>query len=379
MSTQRLSVAIIGAGMGGLTAAATLRNIGVDVQVYEQATRFARVGAGIQMSPNAMHVLRAIGLEPKLRETAFNADYVHMREWDTGVITNDYPHGKWIEETYGAPYLQLHRADLHSILVENLPNDIVHLDKKLVGLDQNAHGTQLIFSDGSTARADAVVASDGVHSLVRKLLYGEERIEYTGRVGYRATFPTALMGGPVIDDNVKWWGVDRHIVNYYTNPQRDEVYFVTATPDPDFTVESWSAKGDMQQLRAAYEGFHPQVQTLLAACPECHKWALVSRNPLPSWSDGRIVLLGDAAHTMPPWMAQGAAMAIEDGAVLARCLDGVDSDGIAQAFRRFSAARIDRTSTIQTVSKNNTFNRLPGGSHDWVYGYNAWTVALPDA
>jgi salicylate hydroxylase/6-hydroxynicotinate 3-monooxygenase len=211
--------------------------------------------------------------------------------------------------------------------------------------------------------------------VVREALLGPEQPRFTGRVAYRTVFPTARLNGLTVDDCVKWWGPDRHIVSYFVNLRRDEIYFVTSTPEPDFAVESWSAKGDLDVLRAAYEGFHPQVRAILAACPEVHKWALVVRDPLPRWGEGNVVLLGDACYPMTPYMAQGATSSIEDAAVLSRCLDGVDRDGVAAAFQRYEATRKPRTSVIQSTSAQNTWLRGATDA-DWVYGYDAWTAPL---
>ena len=220
-----------------------------------------------------------------------------------------------------------------------------------------------------------MVGADGIHSLVKDTLFGKEKPIFTGRVAYRTTFPAALLEGYDIGDCTKWWGPDRHIVIYYVKPDRSEVYFVTSVPDPSFTVESWSSTGDVDELRAAFADFHPEVGHVLAACPAVHKWALADRDPLPRWCDGNVTLLGDACHPMTPYMAQGAATAIEDAAVLSRCLDGVERAGVADAFRRFETARKPRTSRIQLVSRANTFMREPTDA-DWVYGYDAWTAPL---
>jgi salicylate hydroxylase/6-hydroxynicotinate 3-monooxygenase len=221
-----------------------------------------------------------------------------------------------------------------------------------------------------------VVAADGVHSLVKDLLFGGEQASFTGRIAYRTTFPAGLLGGYEVDDCTKWWGEDRHIVVYYVRPDRSEVYFVTSQPEPGFTVESWSAKGDMRTLRAAFEGFHPQVQHVLAACPDVHKWALADRDPLEKWHDRNVTLLGDACHPMTPYMAQGAAMALEDAAVLSRLVAEADSRaGIADAFRRLEATRKPRTSKVQLTSRTNTWLR-DKTDVDWVYGYNPWTTPL---
>jgi salicylate hydroxylase/6-hydroxynicotinate 3-monooxygenase len=193
-------------------------------------------------------------------------------------------------------------------------------------------------------------------------------------VAYRATYRSQLLGTE-IDDRVKWWGPGRHIVTYKVNPRRDEVYFIASTPEPDFKIESWSARGDLEQMRAAFTGFHPQARVILDACPEVRKWALVERDPLVRWSEGRIVLIGDACHPMLPYMAQGGSAAMEDAVVLARCLEGTDLDGFSDAFRRFEQNRKDRTSRIQLGARKNTWMRT-APDMTWLYDYDAWTVPL---
>jgi salicylate hydroxylase/6-hydroxynicotinate 3-monooxygenase len=371
-----LSIAIVGAGLGGLTAASTLRMAGLDVHVYEQAGRFTRLGAGIQMMPNSMKVLRRIGIEERVRATSFEP-YSHLnRQWDTGAVMRELP---MPESLFDAPYLCMHRGDLHEALASVLPADIIHRAKKLVGLDERGGRVTLTFEDGERAEADAVVGADGVHSIVRDIIIGPDTPIHKGRIAYRAIFPSALMGGTDVGPSrTKWWGVDRHIVIYYTRPDRSEIYFVTSVPEPAewLTRESWSAMGDVHDLRKAYDGFHPDVRAVLDACPDCHKWAILEREPLPRWREGRVVLLGDACHPMTPYMAQGAATAVEDAAVLARCLAEVDGDDVSGAFTRYEAHRKPRTSRIQAISSANTW--MKGGNDDtsWLYGYDAWNVPL---
>jgi len=376
MGKKKLSIAIVGAGMGGLAVAATLRQVGVDVQVYEQASRFARIGAGIQMMPNSMKVLRGIGIEERLRKTAF-APYSHLnRVWDTGEVVRELP---MPESLFGAPYLCMHRGDLHDALASVVPKENIHLSKKLTGLNQKNGGVTLSFADGTKAQADAVIGADGVHSLVRDILLGPDKPVHKGRIAYRAAFSAEhLKGKDIGPSRTKWWGVDRHIVIYYTTAQRSELYFVTSVPEPAdwVTPESWSAKGDVHELRAAYEGFHQDVRDVLNACPDCHKWAILERDPLPRWSDGRVVLLGDACHPMTPYMAQGAATSIEDAAILARCIDATGGDDIEGAFRIYEAHRKPRTSRIQAISSANSW--MKGGNEDtsWLYGYDVWNTPL---
>ena len=370
-----LGIAIVGAGMGGLAAAAALQRVGIEVDVYEQAEQFARLGAGIQVGCNAMKVLRELGLERKMRQQSFYPRSWNNRDWRTGDVKFDMIFGETAERKFGAPYLLAHRGDLHAALASAVPDECVKLSHRLVGLDQAGDGIRLSFANGATAGADAVVGADGVHSVVRDILFGATPVKYTGRIAYRTTYPAALLGGEMIDDCTKWWGEDRHIVIYYVKPDRSEIYLVTSQPEPEFRIESWSAKGDVKELRAAFAGFSREVERVLAACPDVHKWAILDRDSLPRWADGNVTLLGDACHPMTPYMAQGAAMAIEDAAVLSRCLDSVDASGVADAFRRFEATRKERTTRVQETSRANTWLKQKTDT-DWVYSYDAWAVPL---
>lgn len=372
----RPRIAIIGAGMGGLAVAATLRRFGFDAEIHEQAERFARVGAGIQMMPNSMKVLRGIGAEAPLRARAFQPVSHLNRDAYSGEILRELP---MPEEAYGAPYLCMHRADLHDALLSAVPRERIHLGRKLLGIDRQGGSLHLRFADGSTIAADVVIGADGVHSKVREILLGPDRPIHKGRIAYRAVFAAERLGGfDIGPSRTKWWGRDRHIVIYYTARDRSELYFVTSVPEPAewLTPESWSAKGDVRELREAYADFHPDVRRVLAACPDCHKWAILEREPLPRWGEDGIVLLGDAAHPMTPYMAQGAATAIEDAAVLARCLAETKGEDAPGAFRRYEAHRKPRTSRIQAISSANTW--MKGGNYDtsWLYGYDAWSADL---
>ena len=362
--------------MGGLAAAATLRRAGFGIQLYEQASRFERVGAGIQMMPNSMKVLRQIGVEERLRDGVFEPKSHLNLEWNTGKVLRELP---MPEELFGAPYLCMHRADLTAALVSVVPKEIIHFKKKLVELRHQAGGVELTFGDGTQCQADAVVGADGVHSVVREIIVGPDEPIHKGRIAYRAVFSAELLNGRDLGPSrVKWWGVDRHIVIYYVTKDRSQIYFVTSVPESAewLTPESWSAKGNVDELRAAYKDFHPDVRAVLEACPDCHKWAILEREPLERWSEGRIVLLGDACHPMTPYMAQGAATAIEDAAILARCMEEALGEDIEAAFVRYEAHRKPRTSRIQAISSVNTW--MQGGEEDpsWLYGYDAWQVPL---
>jgi 6-hydroxynicotinate 3-monooxygenase len=370
-------IAIIGAGIGGLALAVALRRMDVEVLVYEQALTFARVGAGIQMSPNAMRVLRALGLEARVRRVAFQPPSWANRAWDSGEMMFDLELGAAAERRFQAPYLLMHRAELHEALLSAVDPAIIRMDARLVEVTQNEDTVVLNFADGTWAQADAVIGADGVHSCLRELLFGAGAFQLSGRVAYRTTFPVFLLGERGVDGcSTKWWGPDRHIVIYPVTASCDELYFVTSVPEPDWTRESWSASGDVVQLRAAFEGFHAQVRDVLAACPAVHKWAILERDPMPSWSAGRVSLLGDACHPMTPYMAQGAASAMEDAVVLARCLERFGAYAPQAAFAAYETLRHERTAALQLTSHRNEFMR---GHTDagWVYDYDATTVELP--
>ncbi len=376
MTKNKLHIAIVGAGMGGLAAAAALLKAGIEVTVYEQARQFTRLGAGIQIGCNAMHVLRGLGLEDRLRADTFYPRSWNNRDSKTGEVLFDMLFGPPAETKYGAPYLLAHRGDLHAALASAVPTDRVKLDHRLTGIEQKADGAvRLVFANGHTAEADAAIGADGTHSIARDILFGKSETIFTGRIAYRTVYPASRLGGFVVENCTKWWGEDRHIVVYPVKPDRSEIYFVTSQPEPGFEIESWSATGDTGALREAFSGFHPEVQKIVGAAPDVHKRPLVDREPLERWVEGNVALLGDACHPMTPYMAQGAAMAIEDGAVLARCLDGVDRAGVAAALRRYEAARQERTAKVQLTSRQNIWGKGVTDT-DWVYGYNAWEAPL---
>jgi 6-hydroxynicotinate 3-monooxygenase len=324
-----------------------------------------------------MKALRGLGLEDRIRAAGFAPQVGYNRLWDSGEVTYLHPMGEAIEHRFGAPDISLHRADLHAALASANPPGIVHFGRKLAGIDRAGGRLRLAFADGSHAEADAVIGADGVHSTVLDILFGTQPPRFTGQVAYRAVYRSELLGTD-IDDRVKWWGPDRHIVTYKINPRRDELYFIANTPEPDFRVESWSAIGRLDQLRDAFAGFHADARVILDACPEVRKWALIERDPLPRWSEDRIVLIGDACHPMLPYMAQGAGSSMEDAVVLARCLDGCALDGFAAAFARYEANRKPRTSRIQLGTRQNIWMRTATATDtDWLYGYDAWTAPLP--
>lgn len=375
-------VTILGAGIGGLTLAAALDTVGIRWRIFEQATAFARVGAGIQMTPNAVKVLRGVGLEEPLKAIAYDAQWRASREWNTGREILRIPMGERVAQRYGAPHLLLHRGDLHQTLLSKVGDDRIRFASRVVAVEPGDDGVLLRFDDGSTEAAEVVVAADGVHSVTREKLFGAAPAAYSGTIAYRSVFPSALLKQPLMDPKSKWRGPDRQISIYYIG-DGSEVYFTTRVPFPEPVRESFSLEADMEELREAFAGFHDEVRDFLAACPSAQKWAVYEREPLPTWIDGRVVLLGDAAHPMTPSMAQGAAMSMEDAAILARSL--VAEPTVEAAFATYQATRYERASTVQVESSRDQWNWTQAGSAvtkvdtDYVYSYDAWSAPLAPA
>jgi salicylate hydroxylase len=373
---SELRIGIIGGGVGGLAAAIALRAVGHDVVVFEQATKFGRVGADINLTPNAVHALDGLGVGEALRITAARPTHRISRTWDTGEETSRLAMADTAQERYGAPQLTIHRADVLAALEARLPAGIIRTGKRAVSLANDAEKVTVRFADGDTHSVDTLIGADGIHSVVRTALFGPEHPQFTGVVAYRAVVPQASLAVPNLGAFTKWWGPtpSSQIVTFPLNLGRDQFVFAT-TPQEDWRHESWTMPGDVAELRAAYADFHPEARALLDACNEVMKSALCIRDPLPVWSQGRTTLLGDACHPMMPFMAQGAGTAVEDAVVLARALDGATTDAIPAALLRYEAARRERTARIQIGSRGNEWLR-EGGNADWVYGYDAWKAPL---
>ena len=373
-----LRIGIVGAGIGGLTAAIALHRAGHDVVVYEQSKQFLRVGADINLTPNAVRALDGLGIAAAVRRTAARPSHRISRTWDSGEETSRLEMGDTAEIKYGAPQLTIHRADLLAALAEVFPAERVQFAKRAESIVEDADRIKLAFTDGTTDRVDVLIGGDGIHSAVRTAMFGKESPRFTGVVAFRAVVPAERLAGvPMLQAFTKWWGPnpESQIVTFPLNCGKDIFIFATMAQET-WHLESWTTPGSVQELRDSYAGFHPEARALLDACDEVLKTALYERDPLATWSKGHMTLLGDASHPMMPFMAQGAGMSIEDAVVLARCIgDATERAAIPEALRRYEALRLERTSKIQIGSRGNNWLR-EGGNADWVYGYDAWTVPL---
>ncbi|MDB6052176.1 MAG: Salicylate 1-monooxygenase [Pseudomonas sp.] len=350
-----LHVLIAGGGIGGLTAALSLLQRGIDVDVYEQSTELGEIGAGFQIGANGARVLFALGLEPKLREVYSIPSGKEVRLWNTGQTWKLFDLGETSVERYGFPYFMIHRADIHQILVDAiraLKPDAIHLGKRAVGCEQDEHCATLRFADGSSAQGDALVGADGVHSALRQALFGASVPVFTGCVAWRGLVPARELPEHLLNPvGTNWVGPGGHIVHYFL--RRGEIFnFVAVVERSDWKVESWTERGSAKECAADFAGWHEDVQSMISKLDSPYKWALLGREPMQRWSIGRATLLGDACHPTLPFLAQGAGMAIEDGYVLARCLETY-ADNVPTALRRYEAARIERTSRVVHGSAEN--------------------------
>lgn len=373
---KALSIGILGAGIGGLCAAIALQRAGHQVTLFEQAKAFTRVGADINLTPNAVKALDGLGIGEGIRRFAARPTHRISRIWDSGEETSRLEMADAAERQYGAPQLTIHRADLLSVLAAAFPLERVQFGKRAVAASKEEEGVTLRFTDGSQAKMDVLIGADGIHSVVRAALFGQEHPRFTGVVAFRAVVPASRVANvPNIQAFTKWWGPTPHsqIVTFPLNRGEDIFIFATTAQD-SWHEESWTTPGSLSELRDSYADFHPDARALLDACDEVLKTALYERDPLPYWTQDHMVLLGDACHPMMPFMAQGAGQAIEDAVVLARALEHVQTMAeVNHALHGYQHARLERASQIQIGSRGNQWLKA-GGNADWVYGYDAWQI-----
>ena len=387
-----LSIAVVGGGIGGATAALCLLKAGFDVHVYERARELREVGAGIQVSPNASRVLHNLGLADKLAGLGVKPIAWHQRRWEDGRTLLRTPLAAAMEATFGSPHYQMHRADVLKTLVDAIPPERRHVGRSLTGFVDHGDKVEVQFQDGSSVDTDLLVGADGIHSTVRQILFGVQGAHFTQCMCYRGLVPVERIAGlNIAVESQLWMGPGRHFIHYYVR-NGELMNFVAVVDQDRWTSESWTDRGDIADAIAAFVGWHPQIQGILNAVDETFVWALFDRLPMEHWSIGRVTLLGDACHAMLPFMAQGAAQAIEDGATLAACLAKFGRERVADGLRDYEARRLRRTSRVQSLAAGNKVRfHLPDGPEQiardaemaknvtdwspksvaWLYGYDA--------
>jgi 2-polyprenyl-6-methoxyphenol hydroxylase-like FAD-dependent oxidoreductase len=352
MTSAPLKIAVVGAGIGGLTAALSLRQAGFDVELYEQAPELTEVGGGINMGPNAARILYRLGLGNGLDREAVRPIGSHQRRWLDGRTLQRARLNPQCEQLYGAPHLTMHRADLLSVIASGFPADRIHLGYRLAGLANLGNGVEAWFDNGARIAVDVLVGADGIHSTVRTALFGEEAPRFAGCVAYRGLVPSEHVADLGLElGSQSWLGPGAHFVHYFVSRGR-LLNFVGWTEHDAWNREDWTDRATIARALAAFDGWHTQVRRIIAAAETCFIWALFDRDPLPRWSVGRTTLLGDACHPMYPFMGQGAAQAIEDGATLAACLLAGSVDPEA-ALRHYERLRLPRVTRLQDMSRAN--------------------------
>lgn len=350
-----MRIGVIGAGIGGLTAALALMRRGFEVAIYEQAEELREVGAGIQVSANATRVFADLGILDTLMTRAFQPEGKEVRLWNTGQTWKLFDLGATSVETYGSPYITVHRGDLHETLVDAIraiDPDAITLGHKCVGVSQDSFGVTVEFAGRSAARCEILIGADGVHSVIREQLFGKAPATFTGIVAWRGVIPAERLPERLMRPvGTNWIGPGGHVIHYPI--RRGELLnFTSVVENQDWKVESWSAPSTVEAYLADYPGWHEDVHTCIRAIETPYRWALLSREPMKEWTRGRVTLLGDACHPMLPFLAQGAVMAIEDGCVLARAFEAFDD--YAEAFARYEKARVERTTRVVEGAAANT-------------------------
>lgn len=349
-----MNVIIVGAGIGGLVSALCLDAKGHKVKIYEQAEILSELGAGIQLSPNATKVLNYLGLFKDLEPYIFEPNSFQFLNFSTGKVISERKLGEAIKKDFNSPNYDIHRADLQRVLLNKIKvkNIDIHSNMKVTNVG-NKKNSAFIEVDGKEIQADLVIGADGIHSKVSDSLFGKKEIIYTGNVAWRMLIPVEILPeNLILPDTTVWLGPNKHFVTYHVNGGKNLNCVCLVEQDGWFN-ESWSEKGEIEELKKAYKGWNRTIETLLqhADPNSLYKWALHDRLPMKQWSKGRIIVLGDAAHPMLPFLAQGAAMAIEDGAVLANCIDNFDE--VEEALKYFEKIRKPRTSYVQSAARRN--------------------------
>jgi salicylate hydroxylase len=342
-------VAIIGGGIGGATAACALAQAGLEVSVYEAAPELKEIGAGVALHPNAMRVLRMIGVEDAVRGVAGRSEYAVTCDGRTGRTISRISRAQQAA-TYGLAGATVHRADLLDVIAAALPTGSVTLGKRCATVQSHDDVAVARFEDGSEIEADIIIGADGIHSRVRKALFGPDDPTFTGKICYRSVVPVdAITGAKPSTDNAQWLGPHGTIVLY---PLRGNqlVNVVAHYDDEHYRHESWINECDRQEVLDRYAGWHESLLRVFAAGDTWYKWALYDRDPIPRWTQGRITILGDAAHPMLPYLGQGACQAIEDGAVLATALQA-EPDDPQQGLQRYERTRRPRASRVVLAAR----------------------------
>jgi len=348
-----LRILIIGAGLGGLAAAAGLQKLGHLVSVFEQASNLGEIGAGIMLTPNAVRALDYVGALPEVRSRAVEPEMSYLRHYQTGEILGERQVEGAYQAEYGTPMYNIHRADLHHALasvVRSRDPASIQLDHAFEGLGERSDGIETWFGNGRRYPGDVVIGADGIRSAVRRVGLGiDSPPRFTNFVAWRGLTPLERLPKRLRGSSMtSWVSPDRHIIEYAVGDLKN---YVALALQPGWRSETWSTPSSIDEVLETFPDWHEDITTIIKATPSggSYKFALFDHDPLPSWTRGRMTLLGDAAHAMLPLMAQGSAMAMEDAAVLSRAFEAAGTP--EEALARYEKARRDRTSWTQLQSR----------------------------
>jgi len=378
-----LRIAVIGAGIGGMAAAAALHQRGFEVVVYERSSELGEVGAGLQLGPNAVKVLHGLGIEDKLRPLAAEPTNIVSVAWDDARLRYREALKEISIARYGARYLTAHRADLHRLLLELVPASGVHLNARCEAVTAQGKVAAARFADGREIEADVIIGADGIHSAVRESVFGSAPARFTQQIAWRAMIPieevpTQIGPGNSVhidrDEYVGWIGPNGHVICYPIRGGKTYNLFIGHVSE-EWVEESWTAPSTVQEILAAHEGWNEALLGMLSKVENVYKWGIYDRDPLPAWTAGAVTLVGDAAHPMMPTLAQGAAITLEDSYAVARCLDGQRDDPVA-ALRTYEAERLPRARAVQLQARvqfenNRMVPPPPPLSRDWIFEHDA--------
>ena len=350
-----IRIAIIGAGIGGMTAAVTLAQKGFKVNIFEQAPELSEVGAGLTVTPNATKGLIYLGLGQAMEKIGMAHELQGVRHYQTKEMIVPLKRGRHMLEKYGAYQFQVHRADIHDILIENLEKHspgCIFVDHQLVGIDQKSDKVKLMFNNQAEHEFDFVIGADGTRSTVRKSILGTDEPEFSGYVAWRGIVPTDGLDESDFDEcgSSAFIAPGRVFARYLIRDAK-EYNYVAFLATEKWAEEGWSIPSKVGTVLETFSDYNQQVKNIILATPPegCYKWGIFTRKPINKWSSERVTLLGDAAHPLEPFMGQGASMAIEDGVVLGRIIE--DSDDFIEIIERYETARIERSHFVTEHSK----------------------------
>ncbi|MBQ0268031.1 FAD-dependent monooxygenase [Providencia huaxiensis] len=376
--THKFTIAIVGCGLGGSALALLMQNIGFNIAVFEQASSFEKIGAGIHISPNLMYIMEKIGVSKSIEKLGWEPNGFISRDAYSNKTLNYLKLGQEMRDLYGMPYLTIHRGDLHRAMTEKINLNNLHMGKKLIALNEIKNKIELVFNDNSRYEADIVIGADGIFSKVRNAITGTDIqcSSYTGQAVFRGLVELQGLVPQMKHSVNKWFGKDnKFIIGYFLDRNETQFYYVAGFSFPYWPRGISVQPAALHDVLKIFNEFHDVPKSMLSLTKSVTLWPLHERTADSTWNKGRIVLIGDACHPMRPHMMSGASMAIEDAAILVKCLQQYGIDNYSCAFNQYQSYRIERVALVQKLSSTNTWLKKKTDT-DWLFKYNAISPEL---